>query len=1811
MAAKKEFSENDLGFIEYLRDETYLDREAVFNAMLARHGEITGSGSVSPKTYQQLFEEHLDPVIESRTYLAGELNEVLTQFKSLEGTPQGASKGILLKRMSDTTTVAKDKYQDFMKRIMGIIVECTPRVYWRKHHKNNAQEELADWLMVKHLHMGDLIADKRNYAVKSELELVQDALAGAIGIGRPATATGSETTTRPQTSLITPPTTVGRKRPRDDDDVGLKTIKKLKLDGGEEEVFVADWWGPNNSKLNCDPAFFGVIRDFKTYMADPEFPPGTRKYRLAMVGFLRQALDATGLRQHLNQLLLRHEWCFRDPKLAHVRTPAFVTPGVSESEARLGRMGCRGSNDFKRMLGGGLTPEELSPRNLEPDFYQGMVSLAHSRHHDEGLSLRGGGGDDDDTTGAKVDDSKKREQTRKMMKPRFRDPAELWAELWEDATFPKGGYSQRRNRYRPPMVEPDRMGKALEYFKGEMTNVDFREFEYEKVQVEDDPEILEKQEERYFEDMTRSRAKYNKFIYKNETHIVSTAPKLLEPGGTESRKRRYPDVREISFAKPARYVFEARAYQVLRLGITWKLYLMGIRTLEDLLGQERELLDVWGEHEDLYMEWENFKYFSLSSKYELEELRQRYKVRSVMRARWEEEKNQLNQAILNLMSNPHHYDLPEGTDLSLSPDPSPREPRQITTPVRTQSIILNPTGQTPNLQLPTPKSHEIPNLDIMDVDTSDADTQTVGGANDTWATVDTQTKYAPKDGKDGTCDVRFLQGTLEAYRKRLDEIRAENAALDAGDPGNHAVINRNNVDIMAKQEVIWCLDTELHNRRRAVDPFDKVNQGLGARYKWELPEPEEYMQNITLVPKNELALGIESFGLGPLPGEHPPPDDPRVFFGGPPSFGRDANPDEEMGLHPVGSRLFDGGRPPPPHTVPRDIPQDWENFLDFHSQAWLETEPTGLAAMDWMEWIEAVCYAFTTSALNFKDVVLDFIVGGASSWDIEMHVRGLYRKRFGWNGDHKYMPWRERERRRQMVLETLAKQMNTALTRRGEKANFPVPEPLPPMPDEEEDEEEKTDASEQGAPETGLLRKLKKHLKLQYEAESTYERLRILRKNESTFTDSQREAMEKARVEKDSQAAIIRSMRRRALKNTSAQLEILQQEAKDKLKAEISQLEGRAQYSALGRKLQQQVDEENKQQSSPPTTKPVTTTTKPVTTTTKPATTAAPKTAKSSTFTDQLLQQAGISDDDGSSHPQTSSHPQAPEQPEQEDPQTKLIREAQEFASQASQRYSTAQASAAKADQDHQEALAAIKKRPSDSYLQQLETYAAQVKAKADEELAEAEALDRLYKTALASMQGLGEPAVTAKDLNRDYRAVIQDLNLWAYGFDWKDHALTPRRAIDEWLLDAITLMYESWRAAGVIGDAAYWRRMRDNFFQNPGTDFRKMRAVFMYSQMERLNHYMTSFGMIPYANTPPMPQVPPFPESPRTLSELLSDASAELSVPIPDHLKDEEDKTKVEVKPTTPGHVKTEPKPGHPEWATPTETKLPDTDWLGSSPWLGPWGDTFDELNTALGRLERYDDQKPAPTSSKAPKFQFPLSEPLTKPTAPTSTGASGFQFPLSAPLPPKPTAPATSPAVKTSTPTTTTTPANNPEWLRHQTHNPQPTGRFPRPDTSRFTLDVIKSIPATNLRNQLAQSTPKLPKTPTTGTTRTPTTAQPAPTTTSQPNPKTPKTPAPKPPQVTQATTLVTPRTTPATATTTSQTGPKPAADATAAAAVASEKYDAWPELNKLIKTTWVSMVAHEALAQRVGDKTGVHKGEGWPQPLWDQGKGNWVDL
>ncbi|KAI1277458.1 hypothetical protein F5Y07DRAFT_398385 [Xylaria sp. FL0933] len=1456
-----------LKLLKYLNSNSFAIKQSNFESFKTYYHKLSSEDAVSPKVFKMIFDLHLGPVIGDRTYIMKELSDIWKVYPTLGSEPGAEQRRDQLTRMSEAAVSAKEKLEGLLKEIVAAVASCVRRVDWKKHGSNKSRGELRAWLMEKQMLLLSLLGDSNNSSIKAGILSALFCLTkGTAALSSPqstskAKTVGDSPTTkintnrwgpgvpnfdfsqiklpdiniprvkdtrsdvhRPKinyyslvkTGMVPTSTNTSKKRPLDefdasDDDTAPPPTKKQK----QGDIPVGVWWGPNNSKLSCADSFFDVIREFRAYIANPPHAPGTHKHSVQMKRFLKRALAEVNMSHRYNVLLLKHEWNFRDKELRLVRGPATIRPGAEEAVIRVGVEGFRGMNEFKRILGGGLTEYEKDDRDHAPGA-QGMLALAHSYSISGRVGLRGGDGSHSEGD----DEALPAENGRDGSSFRSRDPAVLWEQLLQDASYPEGLFQEFVKEERPPMVDPQRIGNPLKVHRSVMEKIPDHA-EWQKIQGETDPTVINGMLRNYETSIDDAQTNIHQFLHESK-HIVQDQPKLNEEGGKKKPKQRYKgNIRDRDFAKPIGDAFRARMYQIFRLALVQKLDAQGQSNPRQVLEEERDVLVTWDQHEELYMEWENLRWFGLSKPFEIADLEDRYQSREVLRTIWEIERDNIDNALGDLENNPGdhansakdspgiNYTIPRRRTASASPSPilpvphptpfggleSPAVPRVVPRATLHQTPpTINPFVDAPNaFANPTPLEEILqgaPHSDDLNALQfwADLDMPALIKASSKPTRSRLQNPYTvsnkatngsdkPKgrniivDARNETSThigLRFLEKTVAMYEKKLNETIRANAELDNMNPGNAAIIERNNIDIMAKQQLIWSVNTEILNLRRSQDSFAEDSYGKGAERNPDVPDNSYYWRYTTPLPKKPMPLGVQDLGLGLMQSDHPAPEIPRELLRRSEDFVENAEIPEDR-VDPTGGDQFgiDGYN----HS---EIPKDWPGFIALHKASWSRNQRSGTAQLSWDEWIEAVYQALRNSTRGLRHMFADR--SPYKSEDALRHrVRDVHERVTESRRSPPSSGWRTREKQRSAILETLAAEVNAVLAANRLPEFFARVESLPPVPTGPEDVDTDADTVIVARGEAAMDREAAMDKALAYlsnmnDARLSMKKLNRLRSS-GRWNVNMAADLENADQTRAHYKAAFERVRNGADEATMADLDQLEEQMEVEFREDVMLAE-----EAIDRQVAQEEADRNATEAQPaPLKKPLT------------------ELEKAERIWEELNAKS---------------------------------QESRQKARKARSDLAAAKEAAASASPQGVSRL-----HRTIAYLQAQETH---LLASSDEAWIQA----RIASEAVSAQRQFSSSTPESnQELLERYDVLTQDsFGSWASLYRWDELAPTPKHTHDQWVIDVTWLMHEAYKAIGLNVGAEYWGAMYENFWATQGASFARKRTIWMYVLMHELN---------------------------------------------------------------------------------------------------------------------------------------------------------------------------------------------------------------------------------------------------------------------------------------------------------------------------------------------------------------------------------------
>ncbi|KAJ3572771.1 hypothetical protein NPX13_g4939 [Xylaria arbuscula] len=1427
----------ELALTQLLGSTSFDERQANWDKFQAQHTELSNEDSkISPRNFKLLFDEHLLQILKVRAFLVEQLNNIWSSYGALDLSEN--TKREELKVRGEAAVKARNQYDGLLKNIIIVAAGCAERVNWEKHSKNNYQAELLGWVIQRQARLTGFISDPSNERIRTDLEAVHSCLTPLFK----ALSSKSEIQTEKRgnstiikiktkklgvtaqpTNTPTPPFTLkieegGEKHPLGDvgesgDAAGSSKKPKLTIPVGQ-------WWGPNNSRLSCTDEFFDVVREFRAYVANPTEEVGTMASLAKMGDFVKGGLQQCGMRDRFEDLLMRKQWNFRDRTLKHPTAPTMIQPGVAERYFRLGENGNVGVNHFKKILGGGLTDYELEEKNHRPPV-QGLLSLAHAATIDDRVGLRGGWDWNGQANEPGTPAYELLTAIREAIPLRWRDPSILWQQLVEDATFPEVNITARAKEERPLMTDPSWVGQPtpLSHFRNMMSTIVDAD-EWAKFQGEIDYSDAEEMLHRYWNLILTAKRNIDDFVHAND-ELNWEEPKLNEPGGKDKPKRRYGNIRDKEFAKPIGDAFRYRMYQLFRLELTWQSYLAGSEPLLQLLHEEKALLEAWDAHEMLYMEWENCRWFTLSNPMAIAQLENRYSQREILRKKWADERKAID-ATLNLLSIDEDHFVRAGEALLTKKEKAMKatEAAKAKFPDDSGIATLLDSGvldkgegdkNTHGEAMAVDQATLLQDIDnFLRPDQPKSTDVNMGGVDN----------Y--QDPPDLDAAQKYFEKLIDIYQKELEQSIHKNQKLDKDDIGNTSRINLNNVDIMAKEQMIWALRSELDNLQRSLDPMADKNIGRGVSQKW--PAAPDFTKNITPLPrKRDLPLGVTSLGLGPMPGEHPAPDHPSVLLGCPPGFAepRQAKPRPLPNTSMMTTPTPNAGVSPPEQAViptvvgsatkSRDNTrastglgisnveswsyEPWREFLQLHNDTWRKDESNGTALLGWDEWINEAYQALRQGSGALRPVL-------ASSSDFKTdesllhHVRDQYVKRFHTVERHNDMPWRQRELERRFLLTSFSRSINSLLKNHDKPQTFPKLGPLPQLDSAKKlyptpsPEMSKASLPEKNTQVT--LTKLRELLKTQNEHEVTIRKLTRAESKGATLCAKDQRALATANKMKADTVAAYNTLRGGLDVSGLTQARSIEQEERAILQQEIKTVE-----ALVDARI-------NKNQITPsPSPSP-----------SKPAV---------------------------SGKPEAPCDPNAPKLPSNTDElarATELLAAARNRLRESRGKYNAAIDAEAAAEKE----AAAHPNNRARRLSQQL---AARKIEEVNKEYTESKLNMWLQSAAFLVQQNwLTFPHESLEQLKERYDDLTRDFDEWKADIKWDRYRPDePAFTVSHWIVNVIVMMSEAYKGVSVNMPPELFQEMYDYFWEVPAKTLERKRRIYLWEIVNKFHKKIEECG--------------------------------------------------------------------------------------------------------------------------------------------------------------------------------------------------------------------------------------------------------------------------------------------------------------------------------------------------------------------------------
>ncbi|CAJ2501928.1 Uu.00g047810.m01.CDS01 [Anthostomella pinea] len=975
------------------------DIENKFDQFVAAHDELDGKSKVTARVFRKLIDLHYSRVNSHCT----NLSQVL-QHASLEQPLLGAKDQALrddLQAISSHGAPLERQYQQLLTKI-GQTVRCSSRIDWRRQPKDDVDHHT--WLQRKLRELGGGSPDLTGIA--REVRSVHDILGREAkkvpairqkttkSVGSPPTAGGLS-----PSPLFR--TTAGKGWP-----VGPKpefTIKNLMKDHDSEWEAVepsahssrkrkhikratrvrprkrakkaakaGDWHGKDSEKLYVNKKLNDIIAEYEKYLREnPECCNDQKGHFNKMEGFLDQALKSIGFGKHKTHLTELKtvgpgavDVGFLDFDFRPSSSPTFLNAAARAQKEGKSMLNLNfpvgdpnvlhyGFNYYKEsVLKGGLTTDEK--RNLStPDVATPKTS---------------GGAPGPDGGGVAGFDAKKAEATRLVVAEeryfKWSNPAELWEQIHKDSTVPKSkAQVQRYPDADWPLMNPDDdlTDKPRKHYQNQLGTI----YEHHKTSLNDiknqaDVQELKDQAQRLVGDVDKQMSRVKRWLRDGDGHFFPTycegdkegepTPRLGENPAPELKVTRFDGSHKEHFAILFNGVFKIRIWQTMRLVILNKLYKLGEAKLVELVRAERDKLEGWWYHEEVWGEYDDNRHIALKKSKNYKRLVNRHTTRKRMQKLWSERMKRLGEVIEELEATPDKFDAvliqneaaakaaAEKAAAEAAAAEAARRAELLKAGV-TASTNGKPSSARPSPPPPPPSSSPpclpTPPTPPSDDESSpdDDDVRRDGSPDPGPDTSDGENSDGNEDGTKGQSGpakpsetLRLLAGfrrVRDSAQQKASRAKERNDKLDDGDPGNEHLIQANNQVIMSANQSIWGMDCEIHALEQGSVP------DATKKPQWTPPEDTYYWRNTKPIrKKQDPPLDIVSLGPGPIPGEHPTPTSTRVLVGAPPGFGYDPPKKPSAftlsDITGVTGTFGTSPEPSPSPTRPTDV---WKNLL--------------------------------------------------------------------------------------------------------------------------------------------------------------------------------------------------------------------------------------------------------------------------------------------------------------------------------------------------------------------------------------------------------------------------------------------------------------------------------------------------------------------------------------------------------------------------------------------------------------------------------------------------------------------------------------------------------------------------------------------------------------------------------------------------------------------------------------------------------------------------------------------------------------------
>ncbi|KAI0175940.1 hypothetical protein GGR52DRAFT_337606 [Hypoxylon sp. FL1284] len=626
------------------------------------------------------------------------------------------------------------------------------------------------------------------------------------------------------------------------------------------------WYGLYRERLRVNAEFDDIVEECEQYFDQRGGFNGTKEERDQARSFLQAALGAVGLAGVQAEFIRVPGDFHAAPRGRFPTYPSFCRADFDPPSFQVLRT--PGWNAVKKMCNGGLSPAEDSQTPVKSKMPPPVKNRASSGFRAGALTERAFQDDRDDSEDSEssffgslrggaapeeapeYDDDDRAARLAVAGGFRFSKPRREWGILKKDARLDVWQLPETMeglDKIRPLMYPDGDMEEGLrDRFRQGFADI-IEEFEvvYTTTKAIGDVEGLRQQLEGTAMPADAATLDIETF----RAHSIQ--------GGKEGRDRFILNRARgtEAFREVLGHAMRLRFWRVLGLFITKRLFEMRAVTVMPLLQAQKRLVAALRLHEQMWTEYDSFRRWHwLSNIDAINRADDRIKVRMDLQDHWRDEAVAINRTTSVLLQsgaeafNGLGEELLEGDDAGLDVGNGEESEGE---------------GAGDGAKGKSVKKRKKPQTNILDLEEGDKPKR-----------VRTSSTANPTGGM-----LEWLQKMRDMYGEAMTKVEKENLALDAGNPLDHPAIRLNNVDIMAKNQILWSLDAEIENLESERPRVEQAVQGSKMRYVMQSAAAST-KQTKMLGGKMSLPTDVTTLYPGNLPGSHPQPRLSKILVGG-------------------------------------------------------------------------------------------------------------------------------------------------------------------------------------------------------------------------------------------------------------------------------------------------------------------------------------------------------------------------------------------------------------------------------------------------------------------------------------------------------------------------------------------------------------------------------------------------------------------------------------------------------------------------------------------------------------------------------------------------------------------------------------------------------------------------------------------------------------------------------------------------------------------------------------------------------------------